>query len=154
MVLVLALAGCGGSIAPGGAGTLTAAAEATGTPTERPPTPTPAPLDCGPELAAFVEKLADLDSRLTIGLTFADYGERVGDANVAHDRILVTDLSLDCLNVGVDAEHALQAYVDAHTTWNDCIQDPACSNDSITTELQAKWAEATELIEKAQRALE
>ena len=152
VVIVLALAGCGGSIAPGGADANPSAAAST-TATVRPATATPAPLDCGPELTDFVDQLAELDSRLTIGLNFADYTTHVSDAVVAHDRIPAEDLSLACLDIGVDAENALKAYADAHDTWNTCIDDAACSNDSITPQLQAKWAEATDLIDTAKKAL-
>jgi hypothetical protein len=102
----------------------------------------------------FVDVLADLNSRLGVGLNFQSYSDRVGDARVAYDRIEADELDYDCINrVGVPAEKALQLYLDAYNIWNDCVSGYNCSNDSITPKLQRKWAAATAKLDKAKRAL-
>ena len=103
----------------------------------------------------FVDALTELDSRLSVGLNFTNYSERVGDARVAYDRIPFKQLEYRCVhNVGVPAEDALNLYVQAYTIWNHCVGDIYCSNDSITRKLQRKWAEATRKLNHVQNALE
>jgi hypothetical protein len=105
-------------------------------------------------MVRFVDELQELDSRLDVGLTFAAYGEKVGDASVAYDRIPFKKLDFDCtLEVGVPAEKALNLYIEANNIWNDCVSDIYCSNDSITPKLQRKWAQATRKIRQARSAL-
>ncbi len=48
----------------------------------------------------------------------------------------------------------MNAYINAYNVWNDCIGDIDCDNDSITPELQAEWADATELIQEARDGLD
>jgi hypothetical protein len=147
--LSLALTACGGSLAP----SLNPSRAPTPTSVPATATPTPAALDCGPEFTAFVGALTELDSRLSVGLNFENYGTLVGTARVAYDRVPFSTMSSDCLAVGADAEAALNDYVDANNIWNDCIQAPSCTNDSIKAKLQAKWADATKLISKVKVAL-
>ena len=151
LVIATLLASCGGgALVPTSAANSSAPASTTAR-----PTPIPEAVSCPDPVVTFVEALEELDSRLTIGLNFTDYSERVGDARVAYDRIDVADLDEACLDqVAVPAEDALNAYVNAYTIWNDCISDADCDNDSITPELQAKWAEATELILTLREALD
>jgi hypothetical protein len=150
LVLVLTLSACGGSIAPG-------AGDASGTanPTASAPAQTtpPGPI-CPRPVVRFVDALTELDSRLSVGLNYANYSDHVGDARVAYDRIDVKDLDLDCLtDVGAPAEKALNYYIDAYKIWNDCVGDIYCSNDDIRSKLQRKWAQATAKIDKAKAAL-
>jgi hypothetical protein len=113
------------------------------------------PISCPDEVIDLVETLEDLDSRLSVGLNFAAYSERVGDAQVAYDRIDVQDLDSGCIeHVGAPAEDAMNAYIRAYNIWNDCIGDIECENDSITPDLQAEWADATGLIQEARDGLE
>lgn len=106
-------------------------------------------------MVEFVETLQDLDSRLDVGLTFAAYSERVGDTRVAYDRVDIEDLDGGCLeHVGVPAEDAMNAYIRANNTWNDCISDIDCDNDSITPDLQSEWADASQLVGEALDALD
>lgn len=37
----------------------------------------------------------------------------------------------------------MNAYIEAHSAWSDCVTDSACDNDSVR---QVKWAEATALL--------
>jgi hypothetical protein len=119
-------------------------------------TPTAATADsqCVSQLGSFVSSLEDLNSRLSVGLNFADYSTRVGDAKVAYDKIPVSQLSADCTNlVGVPAQDALNDYITAYNTWNDCIDKVGCTNDSIKTQLQADWSKASDSIDQAKAAL-
>jgi hypothetical protein len=48
----------------------------------------------------------------------------------------------------------MNAYTRAYNTWNDCIGDINCSNDSIDSKLQADWAKATPKVNAAAASLE
>jgi hypothetical protein len=150
--LLLLVAGCGGSIAPGGE------ADAPEEAAESPPddvAPDAVEADCADQLGDLVAALEELDGRLDVGLNFQAYSERAGDASVAYQRIDIEDLGPNCLErVGAPAEDALNSYISANNTWNDCIQDVDCDNDSITPDLQAEWANASESIEEAREALD
>jgi hypothetical protein len=99
--------------------------------------------------------LEDLHSRLGIGLSFQDYSDRVGDVKVAYDSVPFNQLSVACTSgVGVPAEAALNAYIRAYNTWNDCISDDYCSTDSIDSQLQGPWSSATLKITRARTALD
>lgn len=153
LLVAVVLAACGGEVVPVASDReRTASASVAASRTEPPDV---VPIDCPAEMETLVDALQELDSRLTVGLSFQDYSDRVGDVQVAYDQLDVDDLGLDCLeDVGVQAEKALIAYVDAYNIWNDCISDVDCINDSITPDLQAKWAEATEFIEEARDGLD
>ncbi len=113
------------------------------------------PLNCPSTVTDLVDALRDLDSRLGVGLNFQSYSQKVGDVKVAYDRIEVDKISAGCLQrVAVPAENALNAYLDAYNTWNDCVADVNCTNESITSELQSKWAAATADVDQAVKALE
>jgi hypothetical protein len=115
------------------------------------PQPTPPPAlssSCIAELGDLVAALEDLDSRLSVGLAFATYSEKVGDLRVAYDRLDVHAVDAVCLlEVGGPAEDAVNEYITAYNTWNACIEDVDCDTDSITPDLQANWAIATENID-------
>ena len=112
--------------------------------------------ECVSVTKALTSKLSDLDSRLTIGLQFDDYSRKVGDAQVAYDR-LIKDLkrregvSDRCINkVGLPLERALNQYVTAYNVWNDCIGDYSCSFEgAILKRAQRSWAKATTGLERA-----
>jgi hypothetical protein len=150
--IAVVVAACGGGIVPGGGST---DAAPTSSPLPTVDVPDVVPINCPDEVIELVETLEDLDSRLSVGLNFSAYSERVGDARVAYDRIDVGDLDSGCIeHVGAPAEDAMNAYINAYNVWNDCIGDIDCDNDSITPELQAEWADATELIQEARDGLD
>jgi hypothetical protein len=150
--IAVVVAACGGGIVPGGGSTDRAV---TASPSPTMDVPDVVPISCPDEVIDLVETLEDLDSRLSVGLNFAAYSERVGDAQVAYDRIDVKDLDSGCIeHVGAPAEDAMNAYIRAYNIWNDCIGDIECENDSITPDLQAEWADATGLIQEARDGLE
>ncbi len=99
-------------------------------------------LSCKNQLGDLLQSLASLDSRLSVGLTYADYSTRVGDVRVVYDRVPFGNINFSCLSTGVRAEKALNSYSDAYNTWNACFSDLYCSNDSIDSELQSDWSKA------------
>jgi hypothetical protein len=111
--------------------------------------------ECEQEMGDFLDKLGELDSRLSVGLAFADYGNDVGDARVAYDQIDFKQLNQECIQgVGIAAENAFNDYVAAYNTWNHCIGNLGCSIDTIKPQLRAKWGKATHEIAKAKRGLD
>jgi hypothetical protein len=110
--------------------------------------------ECRQQTSGLMTKLQELDSRLSVGLVYQEYSTQVGDARVAYDRTPVRAFSPKCVTkVAVHLEDAMNAYIMADDAWNDCITDFDCDNDSIQPELQAKWSEATSLIDKAKSGL-
>lgn len=112
--------------------------------------------ECVEVTGKLATKLSDLDSRLSIGLPFAEYGKKVGDARVAYDQLLKDakqrgGISDKCINrVGLPLQSAMNAYVAAYDVWNKCIEDYNCTFDGDTLKkAQASWSKATRLIEKA-----
>ncbi len=157
VVGVLVLAGCSTG-APAATPILVyVTPQPTATPTDTPmptdtpvPTDTPAPAisaDCVAAMGPLVTSLEDLDSRLSVGLTYAEYSKAVADLRVFYDRIKIATLDLDCLTlVGSPAETAMNDYITAYNTWNKCVASVSCTNKSIQTKLQAQWSKATDLI--------
>ena len=156
--LCIALSACGSGSLP--------SVEPTPSPTLEPtpsPDPTPEPTpdltafnDCSEAVDPLIEALRQLDGRLAVGQTFAEYGDRLEEISVEYDRVVATiedDLDLACLDVAVELEDAVQKYFDAHGIWKDCIDSAACTTDSILTQLQGLWQEATDFIEAAEDAL-
>ncbi len=110
---------------------------------------------CEAQLGDLLTALQEIDSRLDIGLNIQEYGDRVGDAKVAYDRLQPGQLERGCLErVGVPLEEALQAYIDAYRSWDRCIDRFECELDEIEPELQQRWARASAKIEEATSALE
>jgi hypothetical protein len=147
VALAFAAAGCGGSAIPGGLAASGTPAQPTAT---AQPTPEAVTEDCAAALTEFVDGLKSLDSRLDIGLTYADYGEKLGDVKAAYDDVDWKSQDLDCVTgVGTDAETALNHYITAYGTWRDCIQDSDCDTDSsaFTSKLQGEWSDASTLID-------
>jgi hypothetical protein len=158
IVLAVALAGCGGGIAPGADTGSATSTPVTGKTYEPATTPAPEPtvsVTCPQAVLDLVDSLNDLNSRLTVGLKQDDYNDRVGDAKVTYDKLNVDDIDAVCATrVAVKAESALNAYIDANNTWNDCIVDPACDGgDPLTKKLQKKWSEASDLLAEIATAL-
>jgi hypothetical protein len=127
-----------------------------------PPSPTPAVdpaeraiyLKCKEKMTPLLDSLSEVDSRLSVGVAFAEYGDLVGDAHVAYDRIPFGRLDSACvLQVGVPLEDGLNDYINAQNEWNRCIQNFGCDIDSIDPDLQRSWKKATHEIAKARQEL-
>jgi len=116
------------------------------------PVSTPPPADgvsvaCKSSLQPFSDALTELDSRLSVGLNFSDYSDKVGAAKVAYDRLPISSLDATCVDqVATLEEDAYNDYVHAYNTWNDCFSKTGCTNDSIKSSLQADWSKATDLL--------
>ena len=128
----LVVAGCGGNAADGGT----------------------ASEGCAKAVGPFVDGLKAMNSRLDIGMTYADYGTQLGAVKAAYDDVKWSDLDDDCTKgIGVDAEDAMNHYIKAYGTWRDCIETTGCDNDSIKPDLQAEWSAASTLIDKVRGRL-
>lgn len=112
-------------------------------------------LACLDGVGDFHGELTELDSRLSVGLVFTDYAKQVSDVRVAYDAVKWTSLPPDCITeAGIPLENAMNSYLKAHTRWNKCNQNLGCSQDSITKDLQAHWADATREITDASKYLD
>jgi len=106
----------------------------------------------------FLDALHEMNSRLDIGLTYADYGDRLGDVKVEYDTAVAdigdgADAAPCLLGVGVPAEEALNYYTKAQNRWSRCTEDIDCDSDSIKDELQRNWSRAGRQIDRADSAL-
>ena len=112
---------------------------------------------CQRHAGDLVDALGDLNSRLNIGLSYNEYGDRVADVRVAYDDVGFADaeaVDLDCISgVGLPAEKALNTYASAYRTWNKCFESSSCANDDITPLLQKRWAKATIQVEQAKSGM-
>ncbi len=147
MVIAVFVAGCGGG------------AQASGSASGAASSTTPAPpgevsTKCATALADFTDALTEIDSRLNVGLTYPNYGERLADARVAYDKIKFKDLDGDCINgAGKPLEDAMNEYINAYASWKVCIDKSGCDTDSIAPQLQVHWTKATGLIAGVKKLL-
>lgn len=107
---------------------------------------------CGKKIGPFMRELGDMDSRLDVGLNFSDYSTKVGDVRAAYGQIPPQSLFGACLTAALAGQDALNDYISAYSTWNDCVGDINCDNDSITPDLQDSWAKATNKVASAKGA--
>jgi hypothetical protein len=144
IVILLSIGACSGAATSSG----TTSSNPTSTPSG------PVSQACAEEMLPFVNALQDLNSRLSVGLTFAAYSEKVGSARVAYDKLKPGQLDQDCLDrVGKPGEDALNEYVKAYTAWNDCIKKAGCETESIDSVLQGHWSTATLRINAIKKAM-
>ena len=112
---------------------------------------------CQRQLGSTMRASEDLDSRLSVGMAFADYTRTVGNVRVQLDKIeaLVQrtpmPLSSKCLGVAVKLEAAANKWTDALNQWNDCIGDFDCDMDAGTQHdaMQKDWGQASRLMAQA-----
>ena len=116
--------------------------------------------ECTKIITPFDDALSGLNSRLSVGLPFADYSKQVGNVSVAHDKVIkkakaLGGVSDQCVNrVATPLEDALRAYVKAYNVWNACISDTYCTFDGDKLkQAQGSWSKASTLIDKAETAL-
>ena len=108
---------------------------------------------CRREVAPLLNGLRNVDARLDVGMSFAEYGEAIGDVSVAYNGMSAGNLDFDCLAVAVQGENAFNSYTRAYNIWNDCIGDFDCSTDAIEPDLQSQWLKASQAVGRAQRKL-
>jgi hypothetical protein len=110
---------------------------------------------CEEQVGHILADTQELDSRLTVGLTYDQYNRQVGNISVAYNQIEVSSLRGPCLfDVAVHLEEAMNSYIKADDLWNECLVDFGCRSNSIDPQLQKHWAEAASNINVAQRGLD
>ncbi len=98
---------------------------------------------CSKELGDFVNSLETLQSEVTIGLNYDQYSTEVTNLKVEFDQIETGSIGNDCNdNVSVPVEDAVNSYIDAYKTWNNCVESYFCTTDSIKFKVQSFWTDA------------
>lgn len=113
--------------------------------------------DCRKLVGRMLTKAEELDSRLSIGLTYEKYGTAVADVRVVYDRVDFDELAANpkCLTeVGLSVERALNQYARAAGIWSECFESWDCDMDTIDAKLQEKWSSAGRSLEKARDNLD
>ena len=106
---------------------------------------------CNEELGKWITLLQKLDGRLTLGMLEPDYQVAVGDILAQYNLFDVNALSVECNDeVGLPAQAATEAYLDAGTTWNDC----AVALVNCEKILQDYWAKAEAKVAQAVAGLD
>lgn len=116
---------------------------------------------CAAAVKPLRDALGQVDSRLGVGLTYADYGERLGDAQVHYDALLakldndIDTVGTGCLDAAIPLEKALNAYIKVNNSWGDCIDSYPCdfSEGEPNRKAQAGWAKAKKAIANSDRKL-
>jgi len=114
---------------------------------------------CTTATADLMAKLKDLNSRLNIGLNYQDYGEKLGDVQVAYDGSIdaIVDMGGDCvMTVGGPLENAFNQYIQVKNIWSKCISDYNCefSEGETNQRVQNRWAKATKILDRAEANLD
>ncbi|WP_141007048.1 hypothetical protein [Nocardioides humi] len=114
---------------------------------------------CTTATADLRTALNDVNSRLSIGLNYQDYGDKLGDVQVAYDGAIdeIIELGGDCLTtVGKPLENAFNQYIEVKNIWSDCIGDYNCdfSEGETNRKVQDRWAKATKILDRAEENLD
>ncbi len=124
---------------------------------------------CRQHLGRLVESLQTLESKLTVGLSYGEYRDEVGNVRVQYDRVVDTLGSADaaCVSAAVPAEDAMNAYIRANQDWSDCLNAEGdwswdldeygysdCTTDDVDSDLQLEWSKASTTGTKARRRLD
>jgi hypothetical protein len=115
--------------------------------------------ECRVALTPYLATLKNLDSRLSVSVTYSDYGERVGDIAVAHDNVQSDDTwSDDCTAARSAADGAFADYKRAGEIWTACLKRlpppygrGPCPENSPRR--QALWLAAREKVTRADSLL-
>jgi hypothetical protein len=109
--------------------------------------------DCS-SVQRLVTVLQDVDSKLTVGITYDEYRVANQSVQVAYDAIDFKGLARGCLDAGVAAEDALNLHRQALTSWKACLDDALrCPINSSKAERQRLWSEAGDKLDDAKREL-
>jgi hypothetical protein len=148
IVMVWALASCGGGGSSTSAGTTTVKA----TKTTVVKTPTSTPRGCRSGLDEFVGRMNDLRQALLAGLSYAEYVVRVRAIRDAYEAVPVGKLPGRCLaGAASDAEGAFNQYLEAANVWGECAGTEGCAASEIEGKLQRRWRTASKSLEEAQK---
>ena len=105
---------------------------------------------CTRQVGAFLDTVSEIDSRLTVGLTIADYTQKIGDAQVAQDQVRKAELSEECESVFLSGELAKTIHTAALSSWQLCIRAPEYCDDA---EQQREWKSAKTFLAEGRDAL-
>lgn len=110
---------------------------------------------CKNQLGSLLDTLLEIDGRLDVGITPTDFGTRLGDVAVSYNQIPISRLEPRCVHsVGVPLENAYNEYSKSKTKWDACIDDYDCSVEGEILEgIQEHWAQASKLVDRADRSL-
>ena len=108
--------------------------------------------ECEQRLDDLLLELEDLQSRLRgVEVSYAEYVQMAMDVSSAYGQTSLRQLERDCVfTVGVHAQDAVDAFVEAGNVWNDCAVDFNCDIDSIDPELQAHRKDAAAAIRQTE----
>jgi hypothetical protein len=93
---------------------------------------------CSKSVAPTLRAVGALNSRLDVGLNQDEYSRRVGDVKVVFDRIDRVKLTSGCDKAATELGYVVDAYAQASSEWNDCIQSDYCSDPPV----QKYWDKA------------
>jgi hypothetical protein len=121
--------------------------------------------DCEAQIGPLLTSLQSLGSRLDIGLSYSEYGDAVGDAKVAYDRIdpksavLADSESQEgraCRGAALSLEGAMNRHYAAVQQWHNCVFDDYsdCTLDAIEDQLRNKWRRADSQVAGAEKRLD
>ena len=103
---------------------------------------------CKAQVGELLASLENLDSRVTGGLQYATYSQRVERVRTLYGRVAYKDLAFDCLTkVGLPAEAALNSYAKADSIWHGCVTDPGCDMRGTESEVRRRWRDASAAFE-------
>ena len=106
--------------------------------------------DCETQLRDFVTQLQELNGRLGVGMSLAQYERALQGIGSAYGLIDIRDVDGACLDeVGVPSETAYQEYVKAADLWSACLY--GCPG--LSRELNVYWDKAESLITGAAQGL-
>jgi len=111
---------------------------------------------CKAAAGGLLDSLAELHSRLDVGMVIAEYRGAVQAGQAAYDRVNFRKLDLPCLEkVGVRLEAALNDYEKALKIWSDCIANYPCDFNAQPTDgrLQKLWSRAGLNVDRARYVL-
>lgn len=112
--------------------------------------------ECKRLTAPLAKSLREVDSRLSLGLSFNDYADRSGDAQVRYDELVrkIDQLDDECLPVARPLETALNKYTRVYNLWNSCVDDYYCDfDDDVNAKAQSNWSSASRLLDQSDRKL-
>jgi hypothetical protein len=107
--------------------------------------------DCKEAFSPLLKSLDAVNSDLTVGVSVADYGTVVREANRTYGDVMSSGElgDVQCLErVGVPAERAINYHVKAFNIWNDCVSE-LCDDATIEDRRQRLWARAANSTNRA-----
>lgn len=110
--------------------------------------------ECRSEIGAFIDALAEIDSRLSIGLNVSELSTHLGDARVAYDGLNVEDLKGKCLRIAAKGEDVFNDYVESLNKWQECVNDLSTTDCGSLNSIQSRWSSASDQLDEIEADLE